>query len=210
MELSDESPEKAFLESLEAPPPIFKTTDLPEIPENAITDCQFDVPLPPRGKILGQISADLPPDTPGFNLRPFLSSCYTKRRPTELDAEFNESLFKRRSAFIEALEDQRAREARASRYNAKKEELKRLISTGTLDDWRAFESKQHHKARLGLKVGSKWTLCYAEGCTNRAVHSSDFCVQHILMDRSQKLFTRCDTCGRPRLIHSNCFLCSKM
>ncbi|OHT16448.1 hypothetical protein TRFO_02712 [Tritrichomonas foetus] len=41
--------------------------------------------------------------------------------------------------------------------------------------------------------------CRYRGCPLLAVHGSDFCGWHILLDANQQIYAKCDVCGWPRL-----------
>jgi hypothetical protein len=50
-------------------------------------------------------------------------------------------------------------------------------------------------------------ICSVPDCYHVSAVGSEFCINHILLDREQKLFVECPVCHRPYPIMSSCFGC---
>jgi hypothetical protein len=50
-------------------------------------------------------------------------------------------------------------------------------------------------------------ICKIECCPHVAIAGSEYCVNHIMNDSTQKLFAECQVCHRPYPVMSECFTC---
>lgn len=56
-----------------------------------------------------------------------------------------------------------------------------------------------HLSEKNLEMQMPEQSCSVQGCPMIAIHGSNFCAWHILMDPNQQLFTPCEICGWPHL-----------
>lgn len=52
-------------------------------------------------------------------------------------------------------------------------------------------------------------ICKIETCPNICVEDSDYCINHVMNDQSNKLFLQCTNCKRVHLINMPCLICGK-
>jgi hypothetical protein len=86
--------------------------------------------------------------------------------------------------------------------------IRRIVSTGDAAALMDLFKKRHVWRQRGLHhcTGGRW-ICASPDCPHVSVPGSDYCLNHILLDPSQKLFKKCLECGRPYPINSECFAC---
>ena len=86
--------------------------------------------------------------------------------------------------------------------------FKEILKNGTLEEIKELYKERHiwrQKAHEIREDGQP--ICKVESCIHIALPGSEFCINHILKDPDQKLFTMCPTCKRPHPINCECFTC---
>ena len=99
-------------------------------------------------------------------------------------------------------------ETRKKVVSEKLDAIKSVVRNGNKDQVLELFKRRHlwrKKASEYCTSGDR--ICSVENCPNLAVDGSDFCVNHIMQDSSQKLFTECPHCHRPYPVMSKCFAC---
>lgn len=195
----------AFLRTLKPPPE--RCFDLDPVDSVMSTDSDFlatSPPLPKVGPEYAKISIDLPAEVPNMDITPFLETSYIERDIAEAELECSEAVAANRRDYIAAIEANDCERQRREAVISKIAEIEKLMQTKSVDAWRSFELNVHETLQQKSR-GRK--LCEVDRCANSVFPGSRFCSAHILNDPDQKLFVKCEACGRPHPRGSKCFLC---
>jgi hypothetical protein len=98
--------------------------------------------------------------------------------------------------------------SRDEQGNAKLERIRAAVRSGDSADVLSLFRQRHVWRQHALEhLTDGRVICRVDCCPHIATTGSEFCINHILLDPSQKLFCECPSCHRPYPAMSECFAC---
>ena len=87
--------------------------------------------------------------------------------------------------------------------------IKEILKSGDKEKIKELFCNRH-KWRTAIHEfrGDDKPICEAENCPHLALIGSKFCINHIMMDKEQKLFVECSNCHQPHPVFTKCFCCN--
>lgn len=86
--------------------------------------------------------------------------------------------------------------------------FKRIINDEPLEKIEGYYTlRQRWRQEMHEQIKDGKKICHCQNCINVALPGSDYCINHILEDKNQKLFIACPKCHRPHPFFSVCFTC---
>ena len=89
-------------------------------------------------------------------------------------------------------------------------EIKRVLKDGSKEEVDKLFMQRHRwlsTIHIARKDGK--SICSDPSCSHYSLPGSCFCVNHIMQDSEQKLFTKCNECGTIYPVISHCMYCKE-
>ena len=89
------------------------------------------------------------------------------------------------------------------------QQIKETLTSGNIDDIKNILKQRHkwvseaHKYRNDTRQ-----ICYEENCAHFALPGSKYCINHITLDKQQKLYVKCPSCGTVHPVFCPCSFCN--
>lgn len=93
--------------------------------------------------------------------------------------------------------------------NTHKEELDLIFNHCTHDDVKNLLQQRHRWIeKICSNNASFKKICIVDNCINYRSYGSDYCLNHMLKDKNQRLFIKCEICSRPYVKNRTCIFCA--
>lgn len=87
--------------------------------------------------------------------------------------------------------------------------IQAILKSGSPAEIQKLFRERHQWREHAQQYKSGTPICKIPECPHLVVCGSEYCMNHILNDKNQKLFVECPDCHRPYPVTSSCFFCSQ-
>ncbi|KAK8886801.1 hypothetical protein M9Y10_037834 [Tritrichomonas musculus] len=99
-------------------------------------------------------------------------------------------------------------QSRKEFLDREKKSIQEKLESGNIDTIRLlFKNRHEWRTSIHKFRSDDMPICVVENCPHVALKGSNFCINHIMLDKNQKLYVECPQCHQPHPVFTDCFSC---
>ena len=99
-------------------------------------------------------------------------------------------------------------QSRKEFFDKEKSSIQEIIRSQDINQIRKLFNDRHEWRKTIHNFRSDdFPICEVNNCTHIAIKGSSYCINHIVLDKNQKLYVECPNCHQPHPVFTNCLAC---